>query len=187
MSFRIVGESPLLMHNGQLADPLNEIARKMKAVSSKRKKVDADQEEMARLEWYGGLYLDGGRPCIPAENLEAALIGKGSAARKEKMGKQAESALFVPNNAVLEYDGPADLEKLWKHGGFTSRQKVKVQTNSVMRTRPIFPEWSATVEITYNPDLLNAEDIKRWMVVAGEQVGLMERRPRNGRFSVESL
>lgn len=53
LSFRIAGVSPLLMHNGRLVNPADEYARKMKEVSSKRKKTDADYEEMGRLEWFG--------------------------------------------------------------------------------------------------------------------------------------
>ena len=187
LRFKIVGESPLVMHNGQLADPLNDFSRRIKAISSKRKKVDADFEEMARLEWYGGLYVDGQKPCIPAENMEAALIGKGGAARKERMGAQAAPALFVADNAMLEYDGPEDLEQLWEDKRFTYRAKVNVKGNAVMRTRPIFPQWAATVDVLYNQDLLNGEDIQRWMRIVGEQVGMMERKPQFGRFRVESV
>jgi len=187
LRFRIIGESPLVMHNGRLADPLDSISRKMKEVSSKRKKVDADHEELARLEWHGGLYLDEGRPCIPAENLEAALSGKGGAARKEKMGKQAEAAMFLPGNALLEYEGPTDIDKLWADERFRLRVKVKVQANAVMRTRPIFREWAASFDVAFDADLVNEEDVGRWVKVAGEVVGIGDWRPRFGRFRVESV
>jgi len=53
---RMRGLSPLLCHNGQTADPQNAYAKAMKAVSGKRKKTDADFDEMSRLEWLAGLY-----------------------------------------------------------------------------------------------------------------------------------
>jgi len=76
------------MHNGQLADPSNWYSRAIKAISGKRGKTEADYQEMARLEWMGSLYLAQGVPCIPGYVLEATLIGRGGAARKEKMGRQ---------------------------------------------------------------------------------------------------
>lgn len=52
LKIKIVGISPLLMHNGQTSDPLNRFSKQLKAVSSKRKKSDEDYEEMARIEWH---------------------------------------------------------------------------------------------------------------------------------------
>ena len=55
----------------------------MKAITSNRKKTDADLDELARLEFMGGLYLNKeGRVIIPAYVMEGCLIGKGGAARK---------------------------------------------------------------------------------------------------------
>jgi len=187
LTFKIVGEAPLLLHNGALCDPLNEFTRKIKEISAKRAKVDADHEQIAKLEWFGSLYLLDSKPCIPSEMMEAALIGKGGAARKVKMGKQAAAGLFVPNHAPIEYDGPTDLEELYADKRFIHRSKVKVQTASVMRTRPIFREWAATIAVCYSPDLINEKDVIQWMQVAGEQIGIGDWRPKFGRFSATLL
>lgn len=187
LKFRITGVSPLIPHNGSMADPLNHYSRAIKEISSKRKKVDADYEEMARLEWYGGLYLKDGVPCIPGNNLEAALIGRGSAARSQKMGKQAAAALIVPDDYPLEYDGSKDLDELWKDENFRIVSKVRVGTASVMRTRPIFKNWSAIVEVLYVPTSLNEDHICQWMEIAGREVGLCDWRPKYGRFTAERL
>ena len=184
LSFKIVGVSPLLMHNGQLADPMNKWARALKEISAKRKKVEADYEELARLEWYGSLYLDvdSGGIVIPGYVFEACLIGKGGAARKERMGKEAAAALWVMDDMPLLYNGPTNLEELWKDERFRLVVGVKVGQSRVMRTRPMFKKWSAEPTITYDPDLLDEEMIHRWVDVAGSQVGLGDWRPRFGRF-----
>jgi len=184
LSFRIVGVAPLLMHNGRLADPLDDIVRQIKEVTGKRHKTDADHEEVARLEWLGSLYLHEGKPCIPADVLEAALIGKGGAARKQKMGKQAAAGLMVFDNFPLEYEGPRDPHEMWKLPKFRFRCRVKVGQASVMRTRPIFREWATNVTAMYNPDIINADDVKLWMEIAGAEVGIMDWRPKYGRFEV---
>ena len=73
VELRITGASPLLCHNGQLADPLSPHAKAMPLVSGKRKKTKADHAQLADLEFMGSLYFSGGAPCIPAEMMEAAL------------------------------------------------------------------------------------------------------------------
>jgi len=184
LNFKIQGTAALLMHNGQLADPSNEFTRAIKEVSSKRKKVDADYEEMARLEWYGSLYLFGGAPCIPGYVMEGCLIGRGGAARKQKMGKEAAAGLYVTDDFLLEYDGPKDPKELWKVEEFRFKAPVKVGQARVMRTRPIFREWAASVVVEVDDELVNPEDVRAWMAVAGRQVGLMDWRPKCGRFTV---
>src|SRR4051812_1801169 len=98
LNFRITGVSALLMHNGQLVDPLNPHSRSIAEMAGKRKKTDADHAEMSRREWFGGLYVSSGEPCIPAEMIEAAMI---RGAMKEKAGPQAKAGLLVEVNSTL--------------------------------------------------------------------------------------
>lgn len=174
------------MHNGRLAAQDDPYARKMKEISSNRKKTDADYEEMARLEFLGGLYLnENDEPCIPGYVFEATIIGRGGAARKERMGKESAAAFWVQEDTPLLYDGPRKPEELWEDKRFVSKALVNIQKNKVTRTRPIFKNWSADITVEFDPSLLNEEDVRRWIEVAGQQVGLMDWRPRYGRFSVE--
>jgi len=184
LRFRITGVSPLLHHNGQLADPLNELARALKAVTGKRVKTDSDYEEMARLEWYGSLYLKDGKPCIPGMVIEAMLV---EASRRNKRGKQAQAGIFVSDDALLEYDGSTDLEELWKNKDYRLTVGVKVKQSRVMRTRPKFDKWAAFVSIMFDDGLMNASEIAQAIRVAGEVVGLNDWRPKFGRFKVEQV
>lgn len=186
LTFTISGVAPLLMHNGRLADQSDPYTRQMKEISAKRKKVDSDFEEMGRLEFLGSLYLnEDNEPCIPSFVFEACLIGRGGAARKEKMGKEAAAALWVVEDAPLIYDGPRNPDELWKDKKFVSRALVRVGQARVTRTRPIFKEWKAEFVVEFNPELLNEESVRRWVEVASEQVGLCDWRPRFGRFEVD--
>ncbi len=180
--FRITGVSPLLMHNGQLADPLNPIAREMRKITSKRKKTDADYEELARLEFLGGLYLSGGEPCLPGEMMEAAFA---EAARKNRMGHQAKAGLIADGSYRLDYDGPKRPEDLWKNAAFRLVKAVRVQRNKVIRTRPIFREWSAIVGFDYLPSMFNESDVKDIVARLGAEVGIGDWRPKFGRFQTE--
>ena len=170
------------MHCGQLADPLNRWAKAIKAISGKRMKTDADHEEMARLEWFGSLYLDNGAPCIPAIALQATLI---NAAKTLKKGPKAKAGIVVETNAPLIYNGPTDPVQLWKDERFRDRTAMTVDRSKIMRTRPIFPTWGAQVTIAFNDEMLNASDIDAFVEIAGHTVGLLESRPRYGRFTME--
>jgi hypothetical protein len=183
LTFRITGAGPVLFHNGQLADPANRFSKAVAEITGKRKKTDADLEEVARREWLGGLYVDKDGPVIPWQMLEAAMI---RGAMKEKRGPAAKAGLLVERNSTLEYVGPRDPKELWEDERFRLRVAVKVGTGRVMRTRPHFDEWAASVEVKFLPSLLNARDVRNFLVVAGEQVGIGDWRPRFGRFSVAS-
>ena len=185
LNFRIVGVAPLLMHNGSLAIPSNTYAKKIKEISSKRNKTDADFEQMAKLEWFGGLYLSNKEPCIPGYVFEASIIGKGGAARKERMGKEAAVGVWVVKDFPLQYDGPKDPYELWEIESFRFQIPVRVKTSSVLRTRAIFHEWAADISLQFDPELVDEESVRRWIEVSGRLVGLMDWRPRYGRFRVD--
>lgn len=183
-SYALTGVSPLMMHCGQLADPLNRWSKAIKAISSKRAKTEADHEEIARLEWFGSLYLDDGRPCIPAIGMQATLI---NAAKTQKKGPKAKAGLVCETNFPLIYDGPADPKELWEHEQFRNRTAMVVERARVMRTRPVFPTWSAQISIAFHDELLNAADIDAFVAIGGHTIGLLESRPRCGRYTMEPL
>jgi hypothetical protein len=178
---RITSTAPILMHNGQLADPLNPFAKAMKAISSKRDKTEADFEELARLEWHGGLYLHAGKPCLPGEVLEATLI---NAAKKRKKGLQAKAGLICPENFPLLYDGPQEIEALWKQEDFRFTVPCIVNRGRIMRTRAIFRMWQADITILFNDEMLNRDEISRFIQIGGEMIGVGDWRPRFGRFAL---
>ncbi len=181
LTFRIIGASPLLHHNGQLADPLNPHSKAMARVSSKRKKTEADHAELADLEFLGSLYLCNGAPCIPAEMMEAALA---RAAAQERRSAKAKAGLVIRDDLVLTYDGPKDPRALCADPRFRLRCGVRIGANRVMRTRPRFPGWAADLTVDYLPSLLNADEIRGFVATAGEQIGIGDWRPRFGRFDI---
>jgi len=185
LTYRITGDAPLIMHNGSLANPLSAASKQLKQVSSKKKKTDADFERMAEIEFKAGLYMDeDSGPVIPGENIEATIY---SAAKITKEGKTAKSACFVPKHAVLQYTGPRDADGLWQDEQFRNCVGVKVGMSRIMRTRPVFKEWAAVIEVEYEDSVVNEEQVDRWVHAAGTQVGLCDWRPRCGRFTAEKV
>src|SRR3954463_3196855 len=104
----LTGTHTLLMHNSQLADPLNQYTRKVAEVTSKRKKTIEDHAEIAKREWSGGLYFDPqAGPFIPGANIQGRLL---DAASLNRLGKGVERGLFITSDVdPLEYDGPRKL------------------------------------------------------------------------------
>ena len=184
LKFRLTGVSPLVCHNGRLANPLDPMAKALKAVSGKRGKTDADFEEMARIEFLGSLYVGEDGPCIPGEMLEAMLT---AAAKKNKRGPQAKAGLLSDGMHRLNYEGPRTPDLLWADEGFRLVAGVRVGQARIMRTRPIFRDWSSEIFVDFLPGQLNRGEVAEMVRIAGEVVGLGDWRPRFGRFTAETL
>lgn len=181
----VKGTRELLMHNGQMADPLNEWAVALKEVSGKRSKTDEDHREMARIEFMAGLYWrkDLG-PYIPAENLEACLR---DGAKEFKQGKKVATGILVAEDAPLIYDGPRDPEALFKLGPkFVDRRSVVIGKSRVVRTRPVFRQWGLAFTLMHDPEVFNRGVILQILTAAGSLKGLGDWRGKRGLFEVAS-
>lgn len=180
------GTRPLLLHNVQLASPMNRYAKKLKALNSKRVKTDEDRIEIARVEFEGSLYYDDGLgPYMPGQNLLRSLIG---GARLIKAGKKIErGAVIADFQLPLIYQGPRDIEGLWGGGEseFVDIRPVSVQRNKVDRCRPIFRNWAVEADIVIDPKAIEFDEFVQVAGLAGEMEGLGDFRTMYGRFSVE--
>lgn len=184
LKYRLMSDCPMLVHNGQTADPLNKWSKAMKAINSKRKKTDADYEEIARLEFFAGLYMGQHGPVIPAPNVDAMLI---AAAKQNRQGPLAKSGLYCAKDADMLYDGPRTAEAMWKEERFRHTAIVRIGMSKVVRMRPIFRSWSTVVTLQTEDTVVNAAQVDEWMFIAGRQIGLGDWRPQHGRFSVERV
>lgn len=197
LKFRIEGVTPLLMHNGDLSNPMNPVVRLMREITGKRKKTDEDIELLAKLEWIGGLYLtekpridlegyniaiDGkGKPCIPDSVLESALI---AGAKKFKLGVQAKAGIRINGDFPIKFGESKTLSELFCDPSYMDTRRVKVQQSAIMRTRPIFKDWSVDFELEFLPDVLNPNQVKEILETTGKIVGLGDYRPKYGQFAI---
>lgn len=185
LTFTVKGVSPLMMHNGQLADPLNKWAKQLAALTSKRKKTDADHAEISRVEFLGGLYINGdGCPVVPGECIERCLV---EAAKKSKLGKLFTSAVLCDGNWPLDYKGPKEPDLLASDPNFCDRRSVVIQRNRIVRTRPIFRKWELAFTVHYLPNELEKEQLTQAVDVGGRLIGLLDYRPKYGRFELVSV
>lgn len=184
LRIRLSGERPLLMHSSRLADPLDPITIALDRLTRKRDKTIADHEQIARVEWHGGLWTRDDKPCIPGEAIESTFVAASKTRRKGKQAKAGFSCAVAP---FLEYDGPADLASLWQDKAFRFRFPVTVNGSKVMRTRPRFARWSVTIEVEFLPSLLNRNEVLEILEIAGFREALGDWRPKFGKFSVTQL
>lgn len=182
IEFHIRGIAPLICHNAQLSDPLNEWTMSLAEITGKRKKTQADLMEMAHREFLGSLYIGTeGQPVVPGGNIERMLR---DAAAKSKMGKQVQAGLLVTDDSDIVYSGPKDGEALWQSEKHRLRASCKVGQQRVIRTRPAFFPWELKFGVTYDETILNERAIVEFVELAGRVVGLGDWRPKHGRFEV---
>lgn len=202
------GGCPLLMHNERLADPLDPFALAIGKISKKRGKTEADHLEVALLEFVGGLYHDGADewlkasgqavedvpfikdaesdpslgPYIPTWHVIRAIQNAG---KQHKLGAAVLRGITPVGSgkAALEYDGPREIDELWRAGTFALRKSVGVGSSRVMRTRALFTDWRLEVEIEIDLNVLDAPKINQLAAEAGRYQGIGDYRPVYGRFT----
>ena len=187
LAIRLTSTRPMLMHNGQLADPLNRYTKMLKSVTSKRGKTDEDHELVAQYEFQGSLYFNDadGWPYVPGENLFRSLV---DAAKMNKLGTRVTQGLQVlTETAELAYSGPRTREGLWADANFRHMAGVKVGTQRVMRCRPVFRSWAAEFLLLVDTELLDTPQVMKIAEQAGQYKGLGDWRPRFGTFAVERV
>jgi hypothetical protein len=177
------GIAPLMMHNERLANPRDPGTAALKKLTTQRKKTEELLEQIAEIEWRLGFYERDGKPVIPSDNV-LACVKEG--ARKRKLGRQVEAGVFSQERYfALAYDGPPTIGELWTDGRFFDYRSVAVNQARTMRARPIFNEWSLPIELTFDEEMISKDDLQDALEVAGLSVGLCEKRPQFGRFTVE--
>lgn len=183
ISITLTGTAPLMLHNERLANPRDPYTTALKKLTAQKKKTEDVLQQIAKLEWEAGLYVDNDRVVMPADNV-LACIKEG--ARKRKLGKQAQAGVFAECASFeIDYDGPKDIPGLWDDGNFFDYRSVKVQQSRCMRARPRFNAWKLKVRLAFDPEVISAEDLVEAIETAGAVVGLCEKRPQFGRFSTK--
>lgn len=184
LKLKIVGTSPLMMHSALFADPLRPETKAHKELTGKRVKTDSDHLAIARSEFMAGLYYskeDG--VYIPGNNFDATFY---EAAKLQKLGvKWKSGAMVLEERARLIYDGPKDPDELWDDPQFRDCRGVKIGKVRIMRYRPLFLQWATECTVSFNPDVISENKVRKIILDAGELVGVCEYRPRFGRFMVQ--
>lgn len=191
LKLKLTGESPLLMHSERGANPLDPLVRELKVLTDKKKKTDEGYAEKAFLDWSIGIYHDEKiGPYLPGLNIRASIVAGG---KMNKLGANLQKGTMVLDEKVkLEYDGPRSIDGLWSDTKYRDIRSVVVNGKRVMRCRPIFHQWSVAVEIYYDTQIINVDDVILSANNAGKYIGIGDFRPGKGngsfgRYDVEVI
>ena len=182
MKVKLTGIAPLICHNNQGVDPLNYFSIEMKKLTGKRGKTPSDLEQLSKIEFFAGLYLQDDTPVLPAKMFAATFI---AGAKKDKNGPYAKSGVFFSEHSPIIYDGPKTSGELYADGRFTFRCPVKVGQSTVIRVRPKFDDWAIIIPFEYDESVIEEATIMLAWEKAGHVVGMGDWRPQHGRFSVQ--
>lgn len=189
VNLTVTGTRPLLMHNVQLASPMNPYAKQLAALNRAKKsstRTDEDRLEIARVEWEGGLYFDDAvGPYVPASWVFKTIL---EGARLGRRGPLIEGGLLVEEMVhPLLYDGPRNVAKLWGDGTspFVDFRTVRVGQAKVDRCRPIFKDWSFEASLVVDPNVLDVSVLEEIATIAGKLKGIGDYRQQFGRFEVK--
>lgn len=209
--FRLVGQSPLLMHwdNIEWADQMEAIRTRIKETDKTNFKAGDDR--CPPETWKGYTYNDGKHLVIPNDNLRACMLK--ASARVTLSGKKTYKELsqcgllfdelFIPffdHGKQIEWaaidaiagsfrDHTVAVEKL----GFRLLVKrAKVGTAKHVRVRALFTEWSAAGTFTVINAQLTEDVVAKIWAIAGVYIGMCDWRPGSpaspgpyGRFVTE--
>ena len=185
---QIRGTRPIIMHNGPAGLDTRSPANIEKAEITRKRgsnRTAADDARLQELECQIALWLDSKAAPTIAEGAIRSCIEKG--ARKLKQGDQVREGMMV--DAVLSFDYDKErygvaVEELGKTAQFTV--PVRVGQNRIPRTRAKFDEWEATFRLETDEELVDQEQLARWLDIAGRRIGLGDWRPEKsgtyGRF-----
>lgn len=186
----VKGLTQHVQHNGQLADQSNPYVIRMKLITSKpaKQKTAQDFKNLDDLEWEGSLYLDAEqRVIVPGTTIEGALYEAG---KTQRMGPSVRNGVVSDGEWPLLHDGPKALEKLKENPAYRFRVGVKNPSTGarVMRTRPVFKNWSLTFQVLYDPEIIGRDDVIKLVQILGSKIGLSDdRKKMGGRFQVVSV
>jgi len=196
----IKGQSPILLHNGALADPRNPFTKEIQAAQKafKKDKSDASFEALTHCEWLGGLYTDepikfsrSGNTVELLNDVRIGITGDMIGRCLLKSAAVKESGIFKAAVIVEGFFPLAVGGKPMTTGGCFKNLKyyftvgAKIGKATVMRTRPRFDDWSAVASVSYIDELVNGRDVQDALARSGAIIGIGDWRPRFGRFSVE--
>lgn len=186
VTVKLTGVAPLMPQSVRLADPRSEVFKEIKKILSKpsKQRSDEDVERLGELEWLGGFYLgQDGEPILPGENIEAALARAATSVEKGLKDK-IKAGVIVSDSKIAYKDAP--LSKAQKLDKYRLVKMMKTKTkDQILKTRPIIPDWSATVKIHVNTSLVSVDKMISCLRYVGEVTAILGSRPKYGRFDLE--
>lgn len=173
MEFVIKGTTPLITHK------FSDKARRQIEEKQQKKATKAKSARKPEEEFEAACYKLNGGFGFPANGLKQAAV---NACRFTDMKMTvARGAFFVKGEVSDEGE---ELVKIDSKAPKMKTDMVRLQSGSSdVRYRPIFEDWSMTVRVEYNKNVISPEQVMNLFNTAGFAIGIGDWRPeRNGQF-----
>ena len=169
---KIEGVSPLLMHSPSGL-----------GVKKTARGVIPSPEEEAE----NALYRDGGgNIVVPARCIEGCLVKAGSAKTAPGQGKKTYKNFILAGVQVVPEEVPLISDPF-----IIDKRRCVIMRQGIIRCRPRFDHWSLEFDLRVIDAYLlghgQDQNIKQIIVDGGMLVGLLDFRPRFGRFEVKEF
>ncbi len=191
LKIKLTGERPLLIANGQSADPLDPQTIEISQVSQKKKKTREDHELLSRLQFQAACYFDESLGCyLPSANLFRALqegagrFKEGPLVKAQLVVKGFNGKELEPAGSPIMPDGRCTPNELYEKKEHVSRKVGKLNgRTSIVITRPIFNEWNVLFQLEFAD--ITVTRVLEYLRIAGQFKGLGTWRPVYGLFRAE--
>ena len=183
ITVKIVGETPLVVHNwSQKAKQQMLDVMMQKAKSKKHDAKNPVEDFIESLYWldhkptefteeaFIEALENGARFGFPSTGFKAAAVSAGYRAGLTK-DKVSTNGMFHIKGDMVEIIGTPIMRE----------DMVRVSNGAPdIRYRGMFPEWEAMLELTYNANVISAEQLVNLVNYGGYACGIGERRPEKG-------
>jgi hypothetical protein len=178
----------MLQHNGRLANPIDQWAQLLKALTSKRKKTDEDLAAIRQVEARGGCWeTRDGLLGIPTSAVWRSIY---DAATAYKLGASVKRALHFSDETIPLLVGGETVfcDDYLADAANIDYRPVVVNRVRTMRARPlVHPGWVSTHQFNLLDDVIDIRELVPVLERAGRLVGLGDWRPTYGTYDVEVL
>jgi len=185
---KLKSNGPLLLKSDRLANPMAEITKEYAKLKGDTalKKTEEGQLMIAKYEYLAGFYDDEDGIRIPTGNIWKSLV---MGARKFKKGKDIEGGVAMLIDTVeFKYDGPKNHEELWETPKFVDGRTVVLNGRArIMCFRPLLKEWEINVDVGFNPNIIDVEQLMTYWETAGVLCRLGTYRTLFGRYTAEVI
>lgn len=180
----IEGETPLLIHNGRTSNPLDEFSKKMKLITSKKKKTEEDLEKLLDIQWHASLYWnDKIGLYMPVENIQASLY---KACKKHKMGNNVSGFVFGEKLGFpILVEGHESMEALEAKKEYRFVKAVTIQRAKTLSCRAMFEKWALNFNFEIDQSIIGEEDVSMILATMSKRIGLgvwTPSHPKPGNF-----
>jgi hypothetical protein len=190
LTVKVTGNSPILMANPQCVDRFNPFTREIARINAKKtRRTDEDYKMLADLEVRSKVHWDGDLGVfVPSTWLMAALCKNAFTLKKISKDKIRGSVFPVESKIKLIYssmDRVKTLDDVVGNTEFRYNMNVKQGQVRIMKSMPIFKNWSFEAELEFENTQVDPTDLKAILEYSAKYGGFGDFRPTFGRAVAE--